>query len=34
MSENILTLNPPVEARRPSRYLHALRDTLWCVLAW
>lgn len=34
MSENILTLNPPVEARRPSRYLHALRDTLWFLLAW
>lgn len=34
MNESVLTLNPPVEARRSPRYLNALRDTAWFLLAW
>lgn len=34
MNERVLTLNSPVEIRRAPRYLDAVRDTVWFLLAW
>lgn len=34
MNERVLTLNSPVEIRRAPRYLDAVRDPVWFLLAW
>jgi ABC-type nitrate/sulfonate/bicarbonate transport system permease component len=34
MNQAILTLSRQPDARRAPRYLDALRDTLWFLLAW
>lgn len=34
MNESVLSLSSPVEIRRAPRYLDAVRDTLWFLLAW
>lgn len=34
MNQSVLALGPQVDVRRAPRYLGALRDTLWFLLAW
>lgn len=34
MNQSVLALGPQVDVRRTPRYLGALRDTLWFLLAW
>lgn len=34
MNQSVLALGPQVHVRRAPRYLGALRDTLWFLLAW
>jgi len=34
MNESVLSLSSPVGIRRAPRYLDAVRDTLWFLLAW
>jgi len=34
MNDSVLSLSSPVEIRRAPRYLDAVRDTVWFLLAW